>query len=313
MIISASRRTDIPAYYSEWFFERLREGGTIVRNPFNPKQERYIDLSHGAVDGLVFWSKDPAPMLARLRDLDGYPYYFLFTLNAYGAEIEPARPHGARLETFKRLSSALGPKRVIWRYDPILLSEKYTEKWHTESFAALAAALSGHTLRVTISFLDVYRNIAKRMKIYGIAAPGDEQIHSMAPDLARIARAAGMEICACAEPADLTAYGIARGRCVDAGLLGEITRDAGIGSAVNGGIGGAANGGIGGAVNAGAANGGIGGAVNAGTTTAFPPTGRNPRKDPNQRPECGCASSVDIGTYGTCKCGCIYCYARYMR
>jgi hypothetical protein len=273
MIVSASRRTDMPAYYSEWFFDRLKEGGVVTRNPFNQKQERYVPLNADEVEGFVFWSKNPAPMLGRLHDLSAYPFYFQYTLNAYGYEIEPAPPLDDRIETFRRLSAALGPSRVIWRYDPIFANGAYTEKWHENAFAALAGKLSGYTHKVTISFLDVYKKIAKSLAKFGIEDIGEERIRRMASTLAPIARSAGLAIDACAEPADLAAYGIGRGRCVDASLLSEITKESRIGARI-----------------------------------ATPP-----RKDPNQRPECGCARSVDIGAYGTCKCGCIYCYARYMR
>jgi hypothetical protein len=273
MIISASRRTDIPAYYSDWFFERLRAGRAIARNPFNPKQGRVVPLDAGEVGGFVFWSKNPQPMIGRLHRLGGYPYYFQYTLNAYGSEIEPAPPLDARLETLRRLSGLIGPKRVVWRYDPILLNETYTESWHADAFCRLAAALGGHVGRVVISFLDIYGSIAKILRKYGIEAVGEEQMRSVASAIAPIALSAGMKIEACAESADLSPYGITRGRCIDADLLGEIAAGCGL----------------------------------SGHVKAPAP------KDRNQRPECGCARSVDIGAYGTCRCGCIYCYARYLK
>lgn len=114
MIISASRRTDIPAFYAPWFFNRLREGYLLVPNPFNPKAVSRISLDPAVVDCIVFWTKNPAPMLPRLRELERYKYYFQFTLNPYGADVENRLPDlSRRIETFKRLSDAIGRDRVI--------------------------------------------------------------------------------------------------------------------------------------------------------------------------------------------------------
>jgi hypothetical protein len=292
MIVSASRRTDIPAHYADWFVSRLAEGGTVARNPFNPMQERFVSLTPEAVDGFVFWSKNPAPMLGRLALLQGYAYYFQFTLNAYGEEIEPGLPpFSARIDTFRRLSEALGANRVVWRYDPIFTSVGYTADWHAETFVALAESLRGYTRRVTISFLDYYQNISKNIKLHGINVPETDDIINMASKMAPAAAAAGMSIDSCAEADDLSGFGITRGKCVDAGLLSEIAATAGrrVDNPETG----------------------THKFTEAGKTqkTRKPVTSARPRKDPNQRPACGCAPSVDIGTYNTCKSGCVYCYA----
>lgn len=143
MIISASRRTDIPAFYSDWFFKRLEEGYLYVRNPMNPGQVSKILLNQDTVDCFVFWTKDPGPMMERLSVLDrlGYPYYFQFTLTPYGADVELGLPHKNELvKTFRELSARLGPERVIWRYDPVLLSPSYTREYHSSGFHGCAAA-----------------------------------------------------------------------------------------------------------------------------------------------------------------------------
>jgi len=140
MIISASRRTDIPAYYSEWFFNRLRAGYCEAQNPFNPSQVSRIALTREDVDAIVFWSKNPAPMVPRLRELDdtGYRYYFHFTLNDYPKELEAHLPPlEERVETFIGLSRLLGARRVVWRYDPVIISGRTDFRWHRERFAAL--------------------------------------------------------------------------------------------------------------------------------------------------------------------------------
>ena len=140
MILSVSRRTDIPACYPEWFMRRLREGFAMVRSPFNMRQVSRVSLTREAVDCIVFWTKNPAPMLPYLPEIArmGYPCLFQVTLNAYGPDVERALPTlHARVETVRTLAGLLGPERVTWRYDPILLSEVSTVDWHIAQFAEL--------------------------------------------------------------------------------------------------------------------------------------------------------------------------------
>ena len=127
MIISASRRTDIPTYYSEWFFNRIKEGYALVRNPMNAHQISKISLNPDVVDGIVFWTKNPTPMLDKLDRLKDYTYYFQFTLNAYGQDVEASIPskNNVVIPAFQKLSDMIGPEKVIWRYDPIYLNETY--------------------------------------------------------------------------------------------------------------------------------------------------------------------------------------------
>ena len=195
MIISASRRTDIPAFYSEWFFERVREGFVVTRNPFNADQMAKWRLDPEAVDAIVFWTKDPAPMLGRLRELDerGFSYYFQFTLTPYGRDVEPGvRGKGEVADTFRRLAEAVGPERVIWRYDPIFLGDAHTEAWHAERFGGLVDALRGCTERVVISFLDEGYRTVRRMGREGLRGGTAEEQDRLAGTLAGIARAAGL-------------------------------------------------------------------------------------------------------------------------
>lgn len=220
MIISISRRTDVPAFYSPWLFHRLGEGFAVTCNPRNPRQQRRISLKPEDVDAIVFWSKNPAPMLGRIGELAAHRYYFQFTLTGYGSEIEPAfgcKP--ALLDTFRKLSDQIGPERVLWRYDPILLNPDYTAERHAELFGRMAHALRGYTKRCTISFIDDYKNTAANAAKLRLIPMDNEVKTSIAASLAPIARQCGMDLMTCAEGIDLASLGIGHGRCVDAGLI----------------------------------------------------------------------------------------------
>jgi hypothetical protein len=223
-IVSASRRTDIPAFYSEWFFNRLREGFALVRNPMNPLQVRSVALGPDAVDCIVFWTKNPGPMLSALNKLEAYHYYFQFTLNAYQADVEPGLPEKERiLEAFRSLAEKIGPQRLIWRYDPILVSEKYTLPWHAEKFGETARALKGCAEKVNISFIDMYSKTARNTQGLGIRETGPAEKNAIAGELARIAGENGLSIRACAEEIDFSQYGIEKEKCIDDKLIERIS------------------------------------------------------------------------------------------
>ena len=264
MIISASRRTDIPTYYSEWFFNRLREGYVLVRNPMNARQISRISLSPEAVDGIVFWTKNPVPMLSRLGELEPYPYYFQFTLTAYGRDVEPNLPgkNGVLIPAFQELSRMAGRERVVWRYDPIFLSDRYTVEYHCRYFRVLAAKLGEYTEKCTVSFLDFYRSTARNMRSLRIREMTAAQQREMMERFSEIAGEYGLYIDTCSEAISLEDLGISHASCVDRERLERIG----------------------------------GYRLKVG-------------RDRNQREECGCAASVDIGAYDTCGNGCLYCYA----
>lgn len=226
MILSASRRTDIPAYYSSWLLNRLQEGSVCVRNPFNRRQVSRIRLDGGAVEAAVLWTKNPAPMLGRLDALVRLVPVccFQFTVNAYGRDVETNLPdrEAVVIPAFKELSGRLGPERVVWRYDPIFLTERCGALWHMERFAALADALAPHTRKCVISFLDLYQKTRRNMEGLGLLPFPPEKQRQLAGALARIARAHGLAVESCAEPLDLSCFGIAHGRCVDAELLARL-------------------------------------------------------------------------------------------
>lgn len=266
MIISASRRTDIPSYYSEWFFNRIKDGYVMVRNPMNVHQVSKIDLSPKVVDGIVFWTKNPIPMLDRLSELKQYDYYFQFTVNAYGKDVEPHIPlkNDIIVPAFQKLSSLIGKEKVIWRYDPIFINERYTLEYHYKYFEALAEKLGKYTEKCTISFLDMYRNTKNNIKPLQVVPLEKEQVLELAERFSRIAYNNGLQIDTCAEEIDLSQFGISHAHCIDKNRFEKITNCKFV-----------------------------------------------IEKDSNQRKECGCIASIDIGAYNTCKNGCLYCYANY--
>lgn len=217
MILSASRRTDIPNYYSEWLARRFRAGFLCVRNPMNFRQVSRIALNPNVIDCIVFWTKNPAPMLPYLDEYRRYMYYFQFTLTGYGKDIEPGLPDKRRIliPAFCELADRIGRDRVIWRYDPIFLSDHYTLDYHVKAFTRIAEALAGRTRRVVISFLDDYEKTKRNMKGINIQGLTKEKMWRLAHSFAVIAGRYGMEIQTCAEKIDLSEYGITHGACID--------------------------------------------------------------------------------------------------
>ncbi|MCM1158627.1 MAG: DUF1848 domain-containing protein [Clostridium sp.] len=268
MILSVSRRTDIPNYYSEWFLRRIKEGYVYVRNPINAHQVSKIILSPEIVDCIVFWTKNPEPMFAQLEELDAYKYYFQFTLTGFGNDIECNVPHKKKtmIPIFQKLSHKIGKEKVIWRYDPIIFTDKYNLKYHLKAFEQIAKELHGYTSKCVISFVDIYTKNRKNMKALNPFLLTEIDLAAFAKEIALIAGSYNIKVAACAEPVDLSPYGIERNCCIDKGLIEKIT----------------------------------GCKIQA-------------DKDKNQRKECGCIESIDIGTYNTCNNGCQYCYASYSR
>lgn len=225
MIVSASRRTDIPAFYADWFVNRVREGFVLVRNPVSPHRISRVSLSPEVVDCIVFWTSDPAPMTGRLGELSSYEYYFQVTLTGYGRDVEPRVPdkREALIPAFLELSHAIGPERVIWRYDPILISEKYSPEYHMRAFRSIAEALEGATQRCVISFVDAYARNRESLARLGCRDLSDGELRSLAHELSEEARRHGMTMSSCAEEIDLSACGIEHGSCVDRALIERLT------------------------------------------------------------------------------------------
>jgi len=225
VFISASRRTDIPSCYSDWFYNRIKEGFVLVRNPMNFHRISRICLAPEVVDGIVFWTKNPAPMLGRLNELREYMYYFQFTLTPYGRDIEANIPpkNDAILSAFKRLSDRIGADRVLWRYDPLLISNTYSADYHVRAFTNIAEELHGYTRKVTTSFIgEDYRGVKNNISELALLPFPVETKIALSSKLAGIARDYGLTIDICAEKLDVQKYGIGRARCIDDRLFAKL-------------------------------------------------------------------------------------------
>lgn len=223
MIISASRRTDIPAFYSSWFFNRIKEGYVLVPNPYNSKMISKVGLDPAVVDCIVFWTKNPAPMLNKLNKLKAYTYYFQFTLNPYGKEIEHHLPPlSKRIDTFKRLSDKIGKEKVIWRYDPVFTNEKYNVAFHQTKFAEIADALQGHTEKCMLGFIDHYQHIRAAVGKFNIRPLAKEDIQEMAASFKKTIEKYSLTLDTCTVKVDLSDIGIPSGLCIDNRLIERI-------------------------------------------------------------------------------------------
>jgi len=214
MILSASRRTDVPCYYSEWFMSRIRAGYVLTRNPMNHAQLSIIPLSPDVVDCIVFWTKDAANMLPHLDELDrlGYKYYFQFTLTPYDRTLEAnLRPKADIEDTFTELSKRTGCERVIWRYDPIVLNDTVDIQYHKTQFMRMCEKLSPYTDTVTISFVDMY----PKLKTNLIRPITEDEIAELSEFIGKTAKERGVRAVACCEKDDLTKHGIERSSCID--------------------------------------------------------------------------------------------------
>lgn len=294
-VISASRATDIPAFFSQWFFNRLKKGYCAWRNPFNGKK---YWVSFQNTRAIVFWSKNPLPLLPYLPILENKKIacYFQFTLNDYEEEgLEPfVPPLSQRLETFSLLSQKLGSERVVWRWDPLILTGNTTPEILLEKIRCTGEALKNKTKKLVFSFANVhdYAKVKRNLALYlgGVdkasrAEPTLEQQKQLASGLAALRdgwQKSGwdMELAACAEEINPAELGIGKSHCIDAALIGRLC--------------------------AGFSQQGLLPGLPGCSAINLPP-------DKNQRKGCACAESKDIGAYSTCRHFCLYCYANSSR
>lgn len=286
VIISASRATDVPAFFADWFAQRLKAGYCAWVNPFNAHQKMVVGFAK--TRAIVFWSKNPKPLIPYLPLVEdmGIGYYFQFTLNDYRAEgLEPSVPRlEKRLETFHALSERLGPDRVVWRYDPLLIGPTLSAETLLERINTVADQLAGATRKLVVSFADIsaYRKVQSNLGRMGQGyreLTAEEMAH-IATGLRDLKARTGLTVATCAEGLDLGAYGIEHNRCIDDDLLAQLYPED---TALMAHLGRAQD-------------------------DLFAQPGQA-KKDPGQRKECGCIVSKDIGAYNTCPHLCTYCYA----
>ena len=287
VIVSASRETYVPAFYADWLVHRLRDGWCAWKNPFNGEVRK---VSFSKTRMIVFWSKNPQPMLDKLSEVEALgfrQYYFQFTLNDYVAEgMEPNVPAIAeRVDAFRRLADRIGKGRVIWRFDPLMLTEKISVDVLLERISNIGRQLKGYTEKLVFSFIDIatYRKVQKNLAGLGVREFSQDDQIKFARGLAELNRAFGLELATCGELVDLSAYGIRHNKCVDDELMMRLFHDDAelmdfIGAEYD--------------------------MFNGWQI-------RKSKKDKGQRKACGCIISKDIGAYNTCPHLCKYCYANF--
>ncbi len=268
-VISASRRTDLPAFYWRWFMNRVNAGFCDVAHPWNAHRIRRVSLQPEDVAAVVFWTRNGRPMLPDAVALRraGYAFYVHYTITGYPRELEPHAPSANEaVAALRALSEEIGSDQVVWRYDPIVFSGATPPAYHVDRFASLARRLRGATTTAVISLCDPYQRTLRRLaalskdSVWGFQPGTGEVRAATAGGLATIAAEAGMSLQSCAEQ-DLAVPGVIRGRCVDPDRIARLRPELVL-------------------------------ALRSAPT----------------RPECRCVESIDIGAYDTCGYGCAYCY-----
>ena len=206
-------RTDIPAFYSQWFINRIKAGYVLVRNPYNPSSVTRYEINPDVVDLIAFCTKNPAPMLKYMDVLKPYGQYWFVTITPYGKEIEPNVPDKRQvLENFKTLSKFVGVDSIGWRYDPIFINDKYSIDFHIETFEKMARELSGYTKTCIISFIDLYKKVIKNFPQACMVEK--EKRLKIGKAFAEIGRQYDIIIKACAEGDELAPFGIDCNGCL---------------------------------------------------------------------------------------------------
>ncbi len=270
LIISASRRTDIPAFYMDWFLSEWEKGWTEWVNPFNRKQRKKVLFKDTEL--VVFWSKYPVGILKNLESID-FDFMILYTVNLYPEFEENLPSLKIRTDLFKKLSSTLGPSRIVWRFDPIILYNDLSVDDIVFRFDVISKELEGYTKRVIISIMTPYKKVLSRMRKRGffVRNPSESEVLRLGKTLKDISSGRGMEVQTCADRfwKIFEEVGVKKGRCIDPEYIEKTF----------------------------------------GNNKRLVEGLKKLKKDRGQRSLCGCVESVDIGRYNTCKFGCTYCYA----
>lgn len=301
-IISASRSTDIPAFYADWFFNRLKEGYCAWTNPFNGVKS-YVAFRDTRF--IVFWSKNPEPLLSHLDELKerSIGCYIQYTLNDYVNEgLEKGVPAlDKRIDTFKRLVDKLGKGHVIWRFDPLMLTDDVNEEFLLEKISNIAVQLKGYTEKLVFSFADIlsYKKVKRNLDDHNVhyIEWQPDQMMDFARRLADANKEWGFTLATCAEKIDLNDFGIEHNKCIDDDLMIKLAwRDKALMDFLGLEI----------------YQKNLFGVIPKGAILLsynLYATKKRNNKDTGQRLFCGCANSKDIGQYNTCPHQCEYCYA----
>ena len=213
MILNTGQRTDIPAFFSEWFANRIREGFVLVRNPYNPSLVTRYEINPQVVDAIGFCTKNPAPFFPYLDLVKDFGQFWYVTITPYGKDIEPGVPDKSEvIESFKYLSGVVGAGACGWRYDPIFIDPKYTVDFHLQAFEKMASALEGFTKIVVISFIDLYEKVKRNFPQVREVSPKDKLFLGRA--IIKIAGDHGMIVKPCGEGDFLAPYGADCGGCM---------------------------------------------------------------------------------------------------
>ena len=271
VIISATRRSDIPAWHSDWFMKRLRRGHLISTH----FRRQYVSFAKTRV--IVFWTKNPEPMFKYLDEIDqrGIGYYFQYTLNDYvNDNLEPNLPSlQKRIEYFRTLSEKIGKERIIWRFDPLIQTNLISKDNILDKVHGVMTQLKGDTEKLVISFCDYYKKVVRKLNGAGVKYRvfSDYDKNYIAERLGKMGEEFGIEVATCAEKNDFSQHGITRNKCIDDALMrrlfGQDNELISFLDIIDG------------------------------------------QKHNGQRKLCGCIPSFDVGNYNTCKNGCVYCYA----
>lgn len=220
MILFISGRTDIPAFYSDWFMNRLKAGFVDVRNPYYGEQVTRYSLDPKVVDALVFCTKNPRPMLEHIEEIKsrGFNIYFFVTITPYSKDIEPSVPDKSRIiNSFIELSRLIGKENISWRYDPVFINDIYSIEFHKEAFFNMAEKLSGHTNRCIISFIDLYKKTVKNFPYVREVKISEQE--ELACKFSESANKFGITIESCAEKYNLSEFGVKPGACVSRKII----------------------------------------------------------------------------------------------
>ncbi len=306
-IVSASRETDLPAFYSDWFVSRLREGWCEWKNTYSGTVHK---VSFAKTRMIVFWSKNPKPLLERLDEVEALgfkQYYFQFTLNDYEREgLEPnVAPLEERIDTFRELADRIGKERVIWRFDPLMLTDYLSIDALLERIESIGHQLKGYAEKLVFSFIDIeaYRKVQRNLEGLGVREFSPEEQRKFAQGLAKLNKELGLELATCGEEADLSAYGVRHNKCVDDELMIRLFHDdAALMDFIGAEYGNPTDQDKQMTLSLGLDN----------VASEKKISGwhiAKSKKDKGQRKACGCIVSKDIGAYNTCPNLCRYCYA----